>query len=240
MARWSRARYSYIIRRPRWKMRFPRLPIIIITVALIITIAILTFSIIDKNLAPAIISIAEARSHHMATEAINKAIYDKVLASINYNDLIIVHKDSQQRITMMQANSVRIARIVSQANLEIKNALEEMEDQIISVPLGLAFGSRILANHGPRIDVKISPYGTVDVKFVDEFQQAGINQVRHILYLDIVTTVRIIIPTVTENVVIKNRIPIAESIIVGEVPNTYVGFNTDYSNTIIDPADAER
>lgn len=230
MARWRSPRY----RRRRSRLQFPRLRKKWIIIALIVAMPILIFNIIDQNITPAIMSIAGTRAHHVATEAINKAIYDKVLANVNYSDLIIVHKDSQQRITMMQANSVRIGRIVSQANLEIKDSLSNMEEQEILVPLGQAFGSRILANSGPKIKVRIVPYGTVDVKFSDEFQQAGINQVRHILYINIDTTVKIIIPTMTESASVNNRIPIAESVIVGEVPDTYVGLGSNLSQMIID------
>lgn len=230
MARWYGSRYG----RRRWRLPILRIPTIIVFFAVIAFLVAYVFSIIDKNLSPAIMSIAESQAHQIASEAINKAIYDKVLANVNYNDLVIVHKDAQQRITMMQANSVRIGRIIAQANLEIKESLAHLEDVTMNIPLGQTTGSRILANYGPDISVKISPYGTVDVKFGDEFQQAGINQVRHILYLNIDTTIKIVIPTVTEQAVVHNSIPIAETIIVGEVPNTYFGLNSDLVNKVID------
>jgi len=234
LARWYRRRFM----RRRWRFFFPRFrfPKIGVLFVLIASLTIYAFSIIDKNLSPAIMTIAQSKAHQLANEAINKAIYDKVLSDVNYNDLVIIHKDSQQRITMMQANSVRIGRIISQANLEIKNTLSQLEDEILEVPLGQTTGSRILANYGPKIKVRISPYGTVDVKFGDEFQQAGINQVRHILYLNINTTVKIVIPTVTQHAVIQNSIPIAESIIVGEVPDTYLGLSGELTKRIIDQA----
>lgn len=229
MVRWHGPRY-----RRRGRLSIPHVPMAVVIITAIIVMVVYVFSIIDKNLTPAIMSIAESRAHQVASQAINKAIYDKVLANVNYNDLVIVHKDAQQRITMMQANSVRIGRIISQANLEIKDSLSHLEDEILAIPLGQTLGSRILANYGPNINVRISPVGTVDVKFADEFQQAGINQVRHILYLNITTTVKIVIPTVTDKTIIDNSIPIAESIIVGEVPNTYFGVGTDLTQKIID------
>ena len=223
------------------RLRFPRFHKRLFLVVAIIVSLLAIFSIIDKNIGPAIISIAGTRAHHIANDAINKAMYEKVLANVNYSDLIIIHKDSQQRITMMQANSVRISRIISQANLEIKSSLINMEEQVILVPLGQAFGSRIFANSGPKIKVRIVPYGTVNVRFSDEFQQAGINQVRHILYMNVDTScllytssVKIIIPTMTENALVSSRIPIAESVIVGEVPDTYIRLDSSLTQRIID------
>lgn len=228
LARWYGPRRRYRLRPP-----VPRILVSVFAVSVVIILIVYVFSIIDKNLSPAIMSIAEARAHHLASEAINKAIYDKVLADVTYNDLVIIHKDSQQRITLMQANSVRIGRIISQANLEIKETLRYLADETLRIPLGQTLGTRILANTGPRISVRISPVGTVDVKIGDEFQQAGINQVRHILYLNIHTTVKIVVPTLTEEVSVRNSIPIAETIIVGEVPSTFFGLGSDLTQKLI-------
>ncbi len=200
---------------------------------LILIMCVYIFSIVEKNLKPTIVQIAETRAHVIATEAINTVLYEKVLADVNYNDLILVHKDSQQRITMMQANTIRISRIISQANLEIKECLKQLDDERFQIPLGQTLGSQLLANYGPRINVNIVPIGTVDIKCLDEFQQAGINQVRHILYLDIEATVKIVVPLVTESVVVANKIPIAETVIVGEVPDTYLGIQTPLAKGLL-------
>ncbi len=221
MARWRKTKYG--LRRRIFFLRIPRFFIVILCLAVLIF---LLFTIVEKNLKPTIVQIAEARASLVATETIHRILYEEVLANVNYNELIYVHKDSEQRITMMQANTVKISRIVSQANLEIQEALKNLKDETIQIPLGQTLGSQLLANRGPRISVKLSPVGTVNVNFIDEFQQAGINQVRHILYLNIETTIQIVVPLVTKGVVVNNQVPIAETIIVGQVPSTYFGIET--------------
>lgn len=203
-------------------------------------LSIYLFVIIEKNLKPTIIQISESRAHLIATEAIHKVLYEKVLNDVNYNDLVYVHKDTQLRITMMQANTIKINRIVSQANLEIKNTLLNLSDESFQIPLGQTLGSQILANYGPRINVKIVPVGTVDVKFLDEFQQAGINQVRHILYLNVATTVKIVVPLATKGITVSNQIPIAETIIVGQVPETYLGVQLDSLKDLVQGKNSEK
>lgn len=230
MRRWKKSHYSLSRYRKRSK-----LPTILLILILIITLTVVyLFSIVERNLHPTIVQMAESKANLIANEAIHKVLYEKVLADINYSDLIHVHKDTQQRITMMQANTIKISRIVSQANLEIKDSLRHLEDETFDIPLGQALDSQILANYGPKIKVKIVPVGTVDVRFRDGFEEAGINQVRHILYLDIKTTVKIVVPLVTKDIAVDNRIPIAETIIVGDVPQTYFGLSNDNMNDIID------
>jgi len=189
------------------------------------------FYIIDRNLKPTIIEIARARAHILATETMNKVLYEEILTNTNYEDLIIVHKDKDQRITLMQANTIKISRILSEANLAIKDSLKNLINQEFTIPLGQALNSSLLAHYGPKIKVKLLPVGTVNVTFGDSFEEAGINQTRHILYLNINTTMKIVVPMVTEDIVVYNQIPIAESIIIGDVPNTYFGLGSSIARS---------
>jgi len=192
----------------------------------VVLLCFILFAIMENNLKPTIVNIAEARASLIATETIHRVLYEKVLADVNYSELVYIHKDDRQQITMLQANTVKINKIVSLANLEIKDALASLEDEVIKIPFGQTFGTQLFANYGPRISVRLSPVGTVKVTFNDELQQAGINQVRHILYLNIETTIRIVVPLATEGVSVNNRVPIAETVIVGQVPNTYLSLET--------------
>lgn len=204
------------------------IPWLFIFLLLLLMGGIYCFTVIDRNLKPTIMQIADARAHIVATEAINKALYEKVLYNTDYEDLVTIHKDTEQKVTVMQANTLKISRIVSEANMAIKDTLKNLQDEDFYIPLGQALGSPLLANYGPQIRVGIVPVGTVNVGFDDRFQEAGINQVRHILYLDIETTVKIVVPLLKEDIVVKHQIPIAETIIIGDVPNTYLGLSKGY------------
>ncbi len=75
---------------------------------------------------------------------------------------------------------------------------------------------------GPDIRVRMTPVGSVSVDFTDEFHAAGINQTRHKIYLLLKTQVKIVVPLGSEVINVSTRVPISESIIVGDVPQTYV------------------
>ena len=82
--------------------------------------------------------------------------------------------------------------------------------------------SRLLAGSGPSVRVKIVPAGAVTTEFVSEFSSAGINQTRHRIFLQVHTTVQMIIPTGTQSAAVSAHVPVAESIIVGDVPQSFV------------------
>uniref|UniRef100_UPI001A92EF92 sporulation protein YunB n=1 Tax=Clostridioides difficile TaxID=1496 RepID=UPI001A92EF92 len=62
----------------------------------------------------------------------------------------------------------------------------------------------------------------VSVNFKTEFESSGINQTRHRIYLEAQTQVKVVIPLITSTKQIKAQIPICETIIVGDVPESYV------------------
>ena len=123
---------------------------------------------------------------------------------------------------MLRANTMRMNEIATKTALIAEEELNSIENQTVSVPLGAAMGVRFLAGFGPRLSVQILPIGAVSTSFETQFESAGINQTRHKIFLSLRTTVSLIVPTGSQKVDVKSSIPIAESIIVGEVPESFV------------------
>ncbi|MCG0274536.1 MAG: sporulation protein YunB [Thermosediminibacteraceae bacterium] len=190
----------------------------------IVIIAFLMFIFIERQIAPSILAIAEARARIIATEAINRAVKEKITKNVQYKDLITIHKDVNGQITLIQINTIEINRIETETSLEVLRTLKEISIDKIRIPLGLATGSKILSNMGPAISVSLYPVGAAQVDTSEAFEEAGINQTRHKILLDITAQVKIVQPLLSSNVEIKTRVPIAETIIVGNVPETILDF----------------
>ena len=104
----------------------------------------------------------------------------------------------------------------------------------VVVPLGSAVGLTLLAGAGPGIAVQILPVGSVQAAFSTDFTTAGINQTRHRISLVLTANVQIVIPTGAKNVQASTQMAMAESIIVGQVPDSFAEGGSD--NSIIDLA----
>ena len=104
------------------------------------------------------------------------------------------------------------------------NAQESLTAQspVVAVPLGAALGVPLLSGIGPRIRVRLVPVGAVHAAFATEFESAGINQTRHKIFLRLRATVRLVLPTGGQAVEVESELLIAESIIVGQVPDSYM------------------
>jgi len=181
-----------------------------------------TFWLTETHLKPTIITIAEARATFIATQAINKVINEKVSATIDPQTLVFVKFDSKGKVVLIQPNTMEFNKLAADTTMQVQDALKAIKEEKIYIPLGQVIGSQLLASYGPKIAVTLLPIGTVNVKVVDRFEQAGINQTRHRVYLVATTQVRIVVPMVSKSVEVETQVPVAESVIVGEVPNTYV------------------
>lgn len=84
-------------------------------------------------------------------------------------------------------------------------------------------GNNLLAGCGPEVKVKVIPIGTVTTDFKTEFVSAGINQTRHRVYLTVYCTMYVAAPLVGEEVIVSNEVVVAETVLIGDVPEFYGG-----------------
>ena len=119
-------------------------------------------------------------------------------------------------IMLMHPQVEQLAAIAAQENIDL------LADEGIVLPLGSALGSGIFSGKGPRVRFEILPVGTVKTTFVTEFESAGINQTRHKISLEATASVRIVLPSGARTVSVQASALMAESILIGEVPQSYI------------------
>ena len=76
------------------------------------------------------------------------------------------------------------------------------------------------------MNFKIANVGNVDTKLESDFVSEGINQTLHRLYLVLTCEVTILTPYSTIKLKIDNQVLIAESVIIGNVPDSYYNLVT--------------
>ncbi len=176
---------------------------------------------LEASIKPVVLSLGEARVRAAATGAINTAI-SEMTNDTSYEDLVDVRLDSAGRVSMMLMNTVSMNRLSARTAIAAQRNISDIGAQGLSIPLFTALGSQLLAGRGPTLYLRVVPVGSVTTDFRTEFSSAGINQTRHRVFLCLAAQVRIIIPTGSRQVEIATQVPIAETVIVGEVPNTFL------------------
>jgi sporulation protein YunB len=166
-------------------------------------------------------AIARKKTEVLATEIINQVLVDVLAEQCRYSSIIYLEKDASGRIVFMQPNLVMVNQIKLQALNEVQAALGTLGHMTFGIPLGRIFGSRVFAAAGPDLRVGVIPMGTAEVSVREQFEEAGINQTRHVVYLLCRARMQVMIPLHRELIEVTNEFPLVESIIVGEVPDSY-------------------
>ncbi|SEF54658.1 sporulation protein YunB [Caloramator fervidus] len=201
--------------------------IIFIYVIMFIFMSVLLLIYLNYFLRPTLIAYCDQEARITAAETINNTVKFEFANKISYDDIMTVKTDKDGNIVMIQANTVELNVIGSQIALEVQKRIADIKEKTVEIPLAVLTGIEILSNYGPKIPFKMRPIGSVLTSYRSEFISAGINQTRHIVYLDVSATVQVIVPLARNSVTVTSSIPIAESIIVGKVPETYAEIKTE-------------
>lgn len=203
-------------------------PFIVLSIIIIVIFFILYK--MDSSLKPTIIALCDTEARNIATSTINNTVKEEFGSKISYDNMMDMKLDKEGNLVMIQANTVELNRIGSQISLAIQERIRNMKANSIKVPLGVMMKNDLFASYGPNINFKMKPVGSVTTSYRSEFQSQGINQTRHVIYVDVTTNIQVVIPLATSDIKVTTNIPVAESIIVGRVPDTYANFNKDLEN----------
>ncbi|MFW6022209.1 MAG: sporulation protein YunB [Halanaerobiaceae bacterium] len=185
------------------------------------------FYIIHNTITPVYFSLAEVKVQKIVNRAINEAV-DEEVEMIKYQDIIEYVYNDQGEIVMMQPNIKYINLFTSNISMGIQERLENISREEVSVPLTSILGIDLLAAYGPDMNMKIVPSGfTVPPEIVDSFTSAGINQTRHKIYLNVKVKIKMIVPFNSKLTEVKADVPVTEVVILGRVPEVYVGMDQE-------------
>lgn len=175
-----------------------------------------------KSMTPTILDVAQTRLKAETTKAVNEALNITMADSVSYEDLVTIEKDSNNDVSLIYANSSKVNALARQMALVSQNKINALESFEVNIPLGTLSGVPLLSGKGPKINITVSPVGTVNCTFTSVFQSAGINQTLHRVYINVESVVDLIIPTAHTEVVTSTPILLCESVIIGKVPQTFL------------------
>ena len=156
------------------------------------------------------------------TPAENETIYS---GGVDYDQLISFEKDNEGKITAVKSNMAEFNRLQSAIIDEVLEKLSEVTTKELSVPVGTLLGSPFLAGRGPLIRVRMQSVGSSSAHFENAFTSAGINQTKHQIYLVVDVYVSILLPGFSTTTKFSNTYSVAETVIVGSVPDNYTYFS---------------
>ena len=193
------------------------------SVAVIIILGIaLALWIYWKSMTPTILDVAVTRLKSETARVINEAVCLSITNDCNYADFVTIEKNANNDITMITANSSLVNTLARNTALLSQSKINELTSFDVNVPLGTLSGIPLLSEKGPKVNIVVTPVGTVNCTFTSTFETAGINQTLHRIYLNVESVVDLIIPTAHTEVATTTPVLLCESVIIGKVPDTFL------------------
>lgn len=169
--------------------------------------------------APVLAQLAALQLDNQASAAINDAVQDTLTAEeITYDKLVELEKDTQGNVTAVRSNVAGLNRFRTALTARIDENLADLSVEELGIPVGSVVLPELFSGMGPRLAVRTS-----DAAFRNRFSTVGINQTLHQIFIDIHVTVTILSLAGTQELAVDVTVLAAETVIVGNVPSTYIG-----------------
>lgn len=190
---------------------------------LLLAIAVGGFILLRSRLWPVVLELAQTQVTNTTSDLINDAISKQITnGNIQYDRLVYFEKDLNGRITALKTNMSEVNRLKTDILNLINDDILAQDTQQLGVPLGSLIFPEFLSGRGPSIPVRILSIRNSDARFQSEFSQAGINQTLQKLQMDVCVDVTIFVLGQTGSFTVDTQMVVAETVIVGDVPDTFL------------------
>lgn len=173
--------------------------------------------------------LARTQVTNSTSDLTNDAIARQMSAGMTrYDRIIYFEKDLDGKITALKTNMSEINRLKTDVLNSINDDILALDTSDIGIPAGSLIFPEFLSGKGPSIPVHILSIRNSDAVFRSHFSQAGINQTLHQLIMEISVDVSVLVLAKTENFTVTSELVVAETVIVGDVPQTYLHTGGNY------------
>lgn len=207
------------MKRLKFTYRQKRFALIILFAAAIIFLFALLF--LEYRIKPLVSEAAASRGRKYATELINKAVE----SAAAYGNPLVTVSEGADGVVSVETDMKVLAQIRRDATDAVMNRLSDRNVMKFSVPLGNLMGSNMVGGRGIPIEIRLVPIGDITADVRTEFVEAGINQTLHKIIFRVRISFDIFVAGDSLKVDVVSDIGLAETVIVGKVPDAYTAIN---------------
>ena len=170
-----------------------------------------------------VVTAAQAQAQNAIAGVIEHAIWEQLgEEEITYSDLVTIQRDSAGTITALTTNTAAMNQLRAELIGVVLEALDGVDVSQIQIPLGSLVDLDLLWGLGPTMKVHAMTVGTVEGEFQSQFSSAGVNQTLHKIDMELAVPLTLMLPGGAVEAVCETQIPIAETVIVGQVPQIFL------------------
>ncbi len=174
---------------------------------------------LNARLRPILLELARAQVSNCITAAIDEAV---AAQAVSYRDLVTLERAENGDIVALTSNMAQMNVLRAQLLDTALTALNGLETMEMEIPLGTILDWDLFSGVGPDVNVRVLYTGTASAEFDNVFSTAGINQTCHQIFFRIDADIAVLLPGRQCRTTVSTRVCVAETVIVGKVPETYL------------------
>ena len=169
--------------------------------------------------------IAVSDASDVVTRRTNRAIAEVMSESGgDAESFVRFEKGTQGEVSAISCNMARINALSAEILDKIVGSTDNYT-ATVEIPAGNLTGLSLLMGRGPKVPVEIVTLTSSRVAFTNDIVTAGINQTKHQITLRIIVDIDVLIPWASASTQVVSEVLIADTVVVGQVPGTYLDMN---------------
>ena len=182
---------------------------------------------------PVIFRYAVSKAETIMLNSANEAIIDVLKENgISYEDIVNLSSNTDGYVTSLEIDVYEVNFLKSHISNKVSDLVDSREYYEVAIPVGTFLGNSFAAGFGPKIKFKMQLTSTAFVDFKHEFKSAGINQVLHIISVDIKINGSLVIAGYNKSIETKTSAIAAQTVIVGKSPDAFTNvIESEQDNT---------
>lgn len=193
------------------------------SIVIIFVIAVLLLIFFRIQYRDDIMDLAETQVKNSTSDLINDAIDKQIeMGNIQYDRMVYFEKDLNGRITALKTNMSEVNRLKTDILSIINDEILALDTSDIGIPVGSLILPELLSGKGFQIPVLIHSIRNSDASFSSSFTEAGINQTLQQLTMEVLVDVTVLVMGETKSFTVSSHVVVAETVIVGQVPDTFL------------------
>jgi sporulation protein YunB len=179
--------------------------------------------VIDLRLRPVMLALASSQLQNEMTLKTAEIWNDlEVEQGFSLAQAVQLHQLEDGTVVAVTTDADKMNLLSAALTTELAVELEKMEREQLSVPLGTALSLPLLSGLGPTLSAEVIDVGHANAEVVSNLSEAGINQTVYSVSLQLEVELLLLLPGGTEQVTVRNVVPLAETVLVGDVPTQYI------------------
>ncbi len=184
------------------------------------------FCIFNFQLYPGVAALARSLAENRAEERIATAFSARMAARpTDYEDMVTIRYRNDGAIAGITCHTGKLNRARNELLLAVLASLREENAVSVELPLGNLLGGEAFSGRGPTLPIRVLVASGAHGALKSDFRTAGINQTVHRILFSVTVTLVVMTPSHPIETTVTQEFCVAETIIVGDVPEAFTQIN---------------